>query len=202
MLEKVLAAERFTVAAALTAICILAWAYLAYMAWGMEHMQVGAAMVIMPNMASWDVVDLLLVFAMWVIMMAAMMLPSAAPMILMFVTLNRRRQAKQGPYVHTAAFVSGYLAVWTAFSALATLAQWRLLEARLVSPMMESASPAFGGLLLIFAGAFQFSRLKHACLTKCRSPLSFIMTNGGMGLRAPSPWGCGMASTAPFAAGS
>jgi predicted metal-binding membrane protein len=163
--------------------CTLAWLYVLYMGWGMEHMDSGADMAIMPRMAAWNGVDLFLVFAMWAVMMVAMMLPSATPMILMFVMVNRRRRAQSEPYVHPAVFVAGYIVIWMAFSGIAAIAQWGLLEARLVSPMMASTSPALGGGLLICAGSYQFTPLKHACLSKCRSPLSFIMTEWRIGVR-------------------
>lgn len=66
--------------------------------------------------------------------------------------------------------------MWTGFSVLATAAQWGLAEARLVSPMMDSSSAYLSGVLLLAAGAYQFSALKHACFARCRSPLSFLMT--------------------------
>jgi predicted metal-binding membrane protein len=153
----------------------LAWGYLLYMGWGMEHMDVGVHMAIMPRMTDWDLVDLLLVFTMWTVMMVAMMLPSAAPMILIYIALDRRPHEGRASFVHVGVFVAGYLAIWTAFSLAATVVQWGLLEARLLSPMMKSTSPMLGGILLTAAGAFQFSSLKQACLATCRSPLSFIM---------------------------
>lgn len=167
--------DRVIVLAGLAAATALAWAYLLYMSWGMEHMDVGAAMIIMPHMTNWRAIDLLLVLAMWAIMMAAMMLPSIVPMVLAFASLSRRRRAQQLPYVRTGVFVLGYLAVWTGFSLVATLAQWGLLEARLVTPMMVSATPLLAGALLVVAGIFQFTPLKHACLGKCASPLGFLL---------------------------
>jgi predicted metal-binding membrane protein len=74
-------------------------------------------------------------------------------------------------------FLLGYLLVWTAFSALAALAQWALHATALLSPKMVSTSPLLGGLLLIAAGVFQWTPLKRACLSHCRSPLSFLMTD-------------------------
>jgi predicted metal-binding membrane protein len=160
----------------LGSVIALAWGYLLYMGWGMGHMEVGANMAIMPRMTQWGIIDLLLVLMMWVVMMVAMMLPSATPMILTFNGLNRQRESGSAHVTHVWTFVAGYIVVWAAFSLLATLFQWALLEARLVSPMMRSRSPMLGGILLVCAGAFQFSPLKQACLSTCRSPLSFIMT--------------------------
>ena len=160
----------------LGSVVALAWGYLLYMGWGMEHMEVGVNMAIMPRMTQWGIIDLLLVLMMWVVMMVGMMLPSATPMILTFNALDRQREGGPAHVAHVWSFVAGYIAVWAAFSLLATLIQWALLEARLVSPMMRSRSPMLGGILLVCAGAFQFSPLKQACLSTCRSPLSFIMT--------------------------
>jgi predicted metal-binding membrane protein len=167
--------QRVIVLSGITAAAALAWVYLLYMSWGMAHMDAGAAMAIMPRMTDWHAFDLLLVLAMWAVMMAAMMLPSIMPMVLGFATLSRRRRAQQLPYARTGVFVLGYLAVWLGFSVFATLAQWGLLEARLVTPMMVSATPWLAGALLIMAGAFQFTPFKHACLSRCASPLGFLL---------------------------
>lgn len=148
-----------------------AWLYLAYMAWGMANMDQAASLMLMPAMQHWTALDLALVFIMWMVMMAGMMLPSAIPMVRIF---DRCRGVRGAP--HTGLFVSGYLAVWSGFSLLATLAQWGLLELRLVTPMMQSASYWFSGGLLIGAGLFQFTRFKDRCLTHCRSPLGFMIS--------------------------
>ena len=73
-------------------------------------------------------------------------------------------------------FLLGYGVVWTAFSALAAVAQWILHSLALLSPRMTSASPILGGVLLILAGVFQWTPFKQACLLHCRSPLDFLMT--------------------------
>ncbi|HTS52500.1 MAG TPA: DUF2182 domain-containing protein [Burkholderiales bacterium] len=176
LLEGPAARERLAVLLGLGLAIALAWGYLLYMGWGMEHMDVGVHMAIMPRMTDWAAIDLALVFMMWAIMMMAMMLPSAMPMILVFAAVERRRQQGGAHLTHVWAFAGGYLTVWTAFSLVATLVQWGLLEARLVSPMMQSNSPVIGGFLLIFAGAYQFTPLKRACLATCRSPLAFILS--------------------------
>jgi predicted metal-binding membrane protein len=118
-----------------------------------------------------------MMFVMWTVMMVAMMVPSVGPMVLVFAALNRKRRAEDRPYVPTGLFLLGYLAVWTGFSAIITLAQWGLHRAALLSPQMVSTSPIFGGGLLIFAGIFQFTSFKCACLKHCRTPLQFLMTS-------------------------
>jgi predicted metal-binding membrane protein len=187
-IETILRRDRVAVLAGLTVVTLLAWSYLVYLAWDMQHMDMDMAM---PQMQAWGTVEYLLMFVMWTVMMAAMMIPSAAPMILMFAAVNRKRREHDRPYVPTAVFVAGYLTVWTVFSALATLLQGALHQAALLSPMMVSTSPVLGGGLLLAAGVFQWTPLKHACLDHCRSPLSVIMSEwreggGGafvMGLR-------------------
>jgi predicted metal-binding membrane protein len=166
----------------LVAVAGVSWLYLVYMAWGMANMDVPAAQLLMPAMMHWGAMDLVLVFVMWAIMMAAMMLPSATPMVRAF---SRSAQGQPGHSVLslTNAFVGGYLAIWTLFSAVITMAQWGLLELRLVTPMMESASSWLSGVLLLAAGAFQFTELKHSCLNKCRTPMGFLMTEWRPGVR-------------------
>jgi predicted metal-binding membrane protein len=184
ILVEVLKRDRAIVGFALAGVVTLSWAYLIYMDWGMRHMDVGMQMVIMPAMQHWTTWDLVLVFLMWVIMMVAMMVPAASPVILLFAEINRRRNEQPGTIVATGQFLLGYLTAWTAFSVLATLAQWGLLTAALVSPMMESANKALGVGLLLVAGLFQFSRLKYACLAHCRSPIGFLATEW-----RPGAWG-------------
>jgi len=130
----------------------------------------------MVNMNPWSRADLIALFAMWVAMMVAMMIPSASPMILAFAGVYRSRREKSLPYVPTSAFVLGYVAVWGGFSALATVAQEALHSAALVSSMGTSVSGTFGGTLLASAGVFQWTPLKNACLRRCRSPLGFLLT--------------------------
>lgn len=158
------------------------WLYLIYMAWGMENMDQPAAQLLMPAMVHWGAGDLVLVFLMWAIMMAAMMLPSAVPMVRMFAR-SAEAQSNQSTGLLTSTFVGGYLVVWTAYSAAITLAQWCLLELRLVTPVMESASGWLSGGLLLAAGAFQFTSMKDTCLKKCRTPLGFLMTEWRPGVR-------------------
>jgi len=179
-LEAVLQRDRMIVLAGLVGLTALAWAYMGYLTWDMGCMAMDMAM---PRMQTWGILDLLLVFAMWAVMMVAMMVPSAAPMLLMFTTINRRRRTPLQPYVPTAVFLGGYLLVWTGFSVLAMLAQWGLHSAALLSPMMVSSSPLLGGLVLLAAGLWQWTPLKYTCLMRCRSPLGFLMTDWREGHR-------------------
>lgn len=176
MLERLLERDRAVVLGGLVGLTALSWAYMVYLARAMGSS--GAEMAA-PRIAGWGPVELALAFVMWAVMMVAMMVPSAAPMVLVFARVNRMRSrggGRRGPLVPTAVFLAGYVAAWSAFSALATLAQWALHQAALLSPMMVATSPALGGALLVAAGVFQWTPLKHACLARCRSPLGFIMS--------------------------
>jgi predicted metal-binding membrane protein len=179
-LETALKRERAIVAAALATTVGLAWLYLWRLGGAMSDMDQHMGM---PEMHAWSASDGVLLFAMWAVMMVAMMLPSASPMILAFATMNRRRGAAGSPLAHTGIFVLGYLVVWAAFSVMATTAQWGLHVAALLSPGMVAASPAVGAGLLIAAGLFQWTPLKRACLIRCRSPLSFLLAEWREGAR-------------------
>lgn len=107
----------------------------------------------------------------WLLMMVAMMFPSAAPMILTFSRLQAARRQRGQAFIPAWVFVAGYLAVWTAFGVLALGASW-LAEA---VGLMGLGGP-IGGVLLVLAGLYQFSPLKHTCLARCRTPLGFLLT--------------------------
>ncbi len=175
-LESVLRHDRHILTVGLGASIAIAWGYQVYMDWGMRH---GSAVIaaLMPIVQGWTVEDLLLLFLMWVLMMLAMMLPSVAPTILAFAAIQRRRREEQHPYVTTGVFVSGYLAVWIAFSAVATAAQLGLHATALLSPAMVARAPAFVGALLIATGIFQWTPVKEVCLSRCRSPLGFLLAH-------------------------
>jgi predicted metal-binding membrane protein len=109
-------------------------------------------------------------FLMWGVMMVAMMVPSAAPMIVMFARLKRDRLGQA-----TAVFLAGYLVVWSAFAFVAAAGEMALRTTALVSGASARAIPVLGGALAIAAGLYQLTPLKHACLVRCRSPLGFLL---------------------------
>lgn len=173
LLERVLKQDRLVVLGGLVLVVLLAWAYVFYLAQNMTQGMSAA----MPHMMRWGLVDWGSMFLMWSVMMVAMMVPSAAPMVLIFSTVNRRRQQQELPYVATGVFLLGYLLIWTVFSAIATVGNWALHTHALLSGMMGGSTTAMlGGSLLLAAGIFQWTPLKYACLSHCRSPLGFIMT--------------------------
>jgi predicted metal-binding membrane protein len=126
----------------------------------------------------WTLGYAMLVLVMWAVMMAAMMLPSAAPMILLHATMARRRSERgQTANASSSAFAFGYLAIWAAFSLAATALQFALEKAALMSSTMQTTSIALAGAVLIAAGLYQWTPLKQACLRYCSSPLAFIMAH-------------------------
>ncbi|MDX1384687.1 MAG: DUF2182 domain-containing protein, partial [Thermoanaerobaculia bacterium] len=168
--------DRAVLVAAIAVTTVLAWAYTVRLAaeMGSMDMRSMAATMAMPATGSWNAADFAFMFVMWAVMMVAMMLPSATPMILLFGHMMRRRQEHGRPFVPTALFVAGYLSAWVGFSALATLANWGLHAAGLLSSMMGSLTPLAGGLVLVLAGVFQWTPLKNACLSHCRSPMVYL----------------------------
>jgi predicted metal-binding membrane protein len=168
--------DRIAVLAELFGVTLLAWLYLVEMATGMVGMPAsdmtggGAAMQLQP----WTVRDAALMFAMWAVMMVGMMVPTAAPMTLVYAAVARKAAREGTVLAPTAVFVLGYVAMWTGFSAGATAAQWGLERAALLSPMLVTTSPTLGAALLIGAGIYQLTPFKNACLEHCRSPAYFI----------------------------
>jgi predicted metal-binding membrane protein len=177
-LEAVLQRDRIVVASALAGLVIVSWIYVIWLA---SEMDMGAADMGMMSASfmPWSISDFLIMFIMWAVMMVGMMTPSAAPMILIYARVGRRAVEQGKPFASTGWFASGYLLTWTGFSLFATLTQWALERAALVTPMMTSASPIFGGLILIIAGIYQWSPLKEACLSFCQTPIVFIQRHGG-----------------------
>ena len=183
-IEAAVRRDRTIVLGGLAAVILISWIYiLAGAGMGVSTLDLtsapgvgtdgGMAMVAMKPMA-WTTGTAALMFFMWWIMMIAMMLPGAAPMILLFATVNRRGAERGHPFVPTGVFAAGYLAMWGAFSLVATGLQWGLETTGLLSSMMASTSMMLGGALLVAAGAWQLTPLKAACLRHCRSPLHLI----------------------------
>ena len=172
-MEDILRRERAIVAGSLTVVIALAWIYLARTAASMSAMDM--ADMAMPMASRWTGADVGLLFVMWAVMMVAMMTPSAAPMVLTFLVVNRRRSAAGRPVVSSGVFFLGYVVVWTVFSIVATAAQWWMHEVAVLSPGMALVTPAASGVMLLAAGIFQWTPLKRTCLSHCRSPLAFVM---------------------------
>ena len=182
-------------------VIVLSWVWLLNGAGTMEEM--GGMMMPMSS-GPWTAGHAALMFSMWAVMMAAMMLPSAMPMILLYAKVASDMRAKNDAKNTKAAtdtdtgsaaiFAAGYIAVWTAFSAAATALQFAFDRFALLSPMMETTSTALAGVLLIAAGIYQWTPLKQSCLRHCRSPLDFILTQWRKGARGAFVMGANAAA--------
>jgi predicted metal-binding membrane protein len=186
--------DRVLIAACIALITFLAWLYLVHldrqMAIDLRHVQMMAERGMTMDMPCMST-DVSLTVAMWVVMMVGMMAPSASPMLMLFGA-SRAGRGKRGVSMATLAFGLGYVAVWAGFSLCATFAQWALHQAAMLSSAgMALSSGRLSGGVLIAAGIYQLTVWKSRCLTHCRSPLGFLMTNWrdgtsgafGMGLR-------------------
>src|SRR4030095_16170188 len=192
-LERLIRRDRLLMIGGLLTTTALAWIYLVRESAGMGAMgaeaQMHAAMG-MADMRVWGVADWFGLFVMWAVMMVAMMLPSAAPVMLLVLGVYRHRGEIQSGAA-SVAFVAGYLFVWAGFSLAASTIQLGLHRAALLAPDMSLGSSKLSGALLLIAGLYQVLPLKNAGLMHCQSPLGFLMqhwsagTGGGfrMGVR-------------------
>jgi predicted metal-binding membrane protein len=170
-LESLLLRDRWILVGTLALTTVLCWAWIVPMARDMYGEMDGWSAWMMTR--NWDFTHLALLFAMWVVMMIGMMLPSVAPTLLLYAGVVRKSPDHEHVRAQVYAFASGYLLVWTAFSLAATVLQRLLAHWLLLSSMMESRR-WLGGVLLIAAGLYQWTPFKRACLESCRSPAAFI----------------------------
>jgi predicted metal-binding membrane protein len=171
-LEAALRRDRIITVAGLLTLAGLAWLYIAHTA---ATVSAHAGMS-MPSTRPWDVGETAGLAIMWIVMMIAMMVPSVAPVILLFASVSRRRRIQGVLAAPVSVFTLGYLLAWTGYAVLAALAQSALHAAALLSPAMASESPLLGGGILMVAGMYQWLPVKGACLSHCRSPLGFFST--------------------------
>ncbi len=159
--------ERYLILGGLLILSAFAWVFLIWQARMMSSQAMGLTM----GMSA------LLFISIWIVMMVAMMFPTAAPMILMFSKIYTSKRQQELPFVPTWVFVSAYLLVWSlcgvvayplavGFEQLAGQSMW----------LMDNAA-RLGGVVLLLAGLYQLSPLKDICLSKCRTPLQFILSS-------------------------
>jgi predicted metal-binding membrane protein len=156
----------------LAGISALAWAYLLHDSQCGTDAVCGIAPA--PQSRRWLPLDQAALFTMWAIMMAAMMIPSVVPSVLLFAKLSAARRQDGRPFVSAGIFLAGYLLAWTAFSAAATGAQSMLHSAAVLSSGMKSVRPGFAAGVLLSAGVFQFLPFRSRCLAHCQSPIQFF----------------------------
>lgn len=158
----------------LTAIVAASWLVLLHMYANMPAMNGGASAGSAMVMPATGAPPLAASFAMWVVMMLAMMLPSVAPALPIYLGMAGQRDPDRARAM-SALYATGYVAPWIVYAAPAALAQWVLTRQMLLDPMGESASAWLSAAILMIAGLYQFLPLKHACLRRCRSPLAFFL---------------------------
>jgi len=182
-----------TILVSLLAIIVFAWAYLIYQRWQMTSLPMSEMWMPPAEVTAWKPADFALVYLMWASMMAAMMLPSAIPMIFAFSHVARRRY--QAPQKYSFLFIYGYLLVWLVFSIGMTLLQWQLHGLQVISPMMETESELLSAVIFLAAGIYQLTPLKSRFLRYCRSPAGFLLNEWREGAKGAFQMGLKHGST-------
>lgn len=190
LVERVVRNDRIIVIASVTVIVILSAFYTVFgvgmnmTALDMTRMArpIGEPMT-MGMQPHWTAAYAVLIFLMWWVMMVAMMTPSAAPMVLLFNAVKKAGTQPPAASHLSLVFLSGYLATWAGLSVAAAALQWSLENVDIADgPMMALKSRSFAGLVMIAAGLFQFTNLKRACLSHCRSPALFLAEHSRPGI--------------------
>jgi predicted metal-binding membrane protein len=166
--------ERTVVLTLLGLLAALCWAYLLVRVGRMAPIGLGAAGK--TAAAPYHAKDLMLLFALWVVVFAAMMLPAAAPSVLMYARVKRLRR-ERWIYPGVLGFMLGYLFVWCCCALAATLAGWQLHDVGALDESMAIKNSIVGALALVAAGVYQWTPAKHVCLDNCRTPLAFVLTH-------------------------
>ena len=165
--------DRAVIAIVVVAVPLAAWTWIALMARDMYGTMLGPSAWMMTT--EWDAAHVLMLWAMWAVMMTAMMLPTATPLIRLYAAAARGRPETGSSALRVYALASGYLSLWAAFSVVATALQRILASTSVLTPMMEPATPVAGAAVVAIAGVYQLTPLKRACLRACRSPLGFMV---------------------------
>jgi predicted metal-binding membrane protein len=159
--------QRYLILGGLLILSALAWVFLIWQAGMMGSQAMGLTM----GMSA------LLFIAIWIVMMVAMMFPTAAPMILMFSKIYTSKRQQELPFVPTWVFVSAYLLVWSLCGVVAYPLAVGIEQLAAQSMWLMENAARLGGVVLLLAGLYQLSPLKDICLSKCRTPLQFILSS-------------------------
>jgi len=173
-LGSAFARPKLIAAACIIALTLLGWAALALMSAGQGDM---FAVLCRPSAGALSAADVSVVALMWTAMVLAMMLPSAAPMILTYAEIADTAARKGEPVVSPFALAAGYTVIWLGYAALATILQIAVTRTALLNSGLAAASGLFAGAIFIAAGVYQFSAFKHACLRQCQHPFPFFFAN-------------------------
>lgn len=159
--------------ALILAATVAVWSTLYFQSRRMETLPMQDMWMPPDGVTAWRFSDFAYVYVMWAVMMAAMMLPAALPMLSAYSRASRRLNAK--PEQSLALFTAAYLGLWLLFSIAPTLLQWQLHGLNWLSPMMENQNRRFAAAVFLLAGVYQFTPLKNACLTHCKTSLGFLL---------------------------
>ena len=174
LIERILLRDRLIVVASLLGVTVIAWIYLVRMATDMPGMSVALVKLAATPLGPWSTAYFVMMLVMWAVMMVGMMLPSAAPAILLFSRVVHHSAQPAQPLLRTYLFAGGYLLAWGLFSLAATGLQWGLEVLAWRTPAVVAAGPHLGGLVLLLAGLYQWTPLKDVCLRHCRGPVDFL----------------------------
>ncbi len=167
--------DKLVIGGTLAILSVSAWVSTHYQAQmmntGLAHEHMAGMGPDLPGLA------LLLYLTTWTVMMTAMMLPSAGPMIMTYASVSQQRRSRRLAYAPTGLFVLGYLLAWGGSGVVAYAISALPRIVTLAVPALETYASLIGGAVLIMAGAYQFSPLKNVCLSYCRTPLGYVMTH-------------------------
>jgi len=175
---RALARPKLLAVACVGVLAAAGWIYLGLMLAGLSGAGV-LEMLCRPSFGTsgFGVTQAGVVFAMWSAMALAMMLPTAGPMILTYAELAETAARKGEPAASPLVLAAGYIGVWLTAAVVLSALQLVLMHLALLDPAMASASPLFSGAVFVGAGLYQFSALKHACVTQCQHPFRFFFAN-------------------------
>lgn len=176
---RALARPRTLALACIAVLAACGWAYLGLLLAGQQSSSLWRALCqpIYGMAGGASLTGTSLTFAMWCAMVLAMMLPTAAPMVMTYADLTETAAANGEPAASPAVLTAGYITVWLGAAVLLTALQGSLLGLDMLDERIGFANPFIAGATFLAAGAYQFSSAKHACLTHCQHPFRFFFAN-------------------------
>lgn len=176
-----------TLLISLGGLVILSWLLLIDMTRSMTGMDMQMGM----GPTAWSAADFAMMLSMWIVMMVGMMVPTAVRSVLIFSRMSASAVAAGHTFAAGHWFALGYIIAWSGFSVAATVFQWRLDQAALLSPTMAASSPFLAALILVGAGVWQLSPWKETCLRHCRSPMEHLAATYSEGIGGAIRMGIG-----------
>ena len=166
--------DKSIIVTALMLLSVLAWIATVHQAGGMG---LGLTTMSMTMGRPFSVSNAVLYIVLWGVMMVAMMFPSVAPMAVLFATATRQKREPAAPFAPAWLFIAGYAVLWTLTGGVAYAGDIAIQSLPATFLGLRTYGSVIGGLTLIIAGLYQLSPLKYVCLSKCRSPLGFLLNS-------------------------